>query len=167
MWKCKKCNEQLEDQYDACWKCGSGRDGDPPSSGREFETLAEQLAAESEELSGESPRYKSKVSYDARVICRFADMLYDKASWIVFLHAVAGCVVGAMAGYLLGGGFRLEPVIAAVIGGVVGVIVGILLGEARAFWYRLTAQIALCQVEIEKNTRRGAAANRKRESPQQ
>lgn len=24
MWKCGKCGEQIEDQFDACWKCANG-----------------------------------------------------------------------------------------------------------------------------------------------
>ena len=27
MWKCKKCNERIEDTFDTCWNCGSGEDG--------------------------------------------------------------------------------------------------------------------------------------------
>jgi len=33
MWKCKKCGEQIEDTFDACWNCGTGIDGAPPQSG--------------------------------------------------------------------------------------------------------------------------------------
>jgi len=24
MWKCEKCGEQIEDNYDSCWKCANG-----------------------------------------------------------------------------------------------------------------------------------------------
>jgi len=27
MWKCKKCAEKIEDEFDACWSCGTDRDG--------------------------------------------------------------------------------------------------------------------------------------------
>ena len=27
MWQCVKCREQLEDDFDACWNCGTSRDG--------------------------------------------------------------------------------------------------------------------------------------------
>jgi uncharacterized protein YbjQ (UPF0145 family) len=27
MWDCKKCQEQLEDSFDVCWKCGTSKDG--------------------------------------------------------------------------------------------------------------------------------------------
>ena len=29
MWLCGKCGEQSEQNFDACWKCGAGRDGLP------------------------------------------------------------------------------------------------------------------------------------------
>ena len=29
MWVCGKCGEQSEDTFDACWKCGASRLGDP------------------------------------------------------------------------------------------------------------------------------------------
>lgn len=30
MWTCIKCGEEVEDQFDACWKCGAGKDGSEP-----------------------------------------------------------------------------------------------------------------------------------------
>lgn len=30
MWTCTNCNEQLEDNFDSCWKCGTAQDGSPP-----------------------------------------------------------------------------------------------------------------------------------------
>ena len=33
MWICSACNEEIEDQFDSCWKCGAGRDGSPPGFG--------------------------------------------------------------------------------------------------------------------------------------
>ena len=27
MWKCKKCAEKIEDEFDACWSCGTDKDG--------------------------------------------------------------------------------------------------------------------------------------------
>src|SRR5438067_385665 len=26
MWTCKQCDEQIEDQFDSCWKCGHADD---------------------------------------------------------------------------------------------------------------------------------------------
>ena len=30
MWTCKKCGEQIDDQFDSCWKCATPKDGPPP-----------------------------------------------------------------------------------------------------------------------------------------
>lgn len=30
MWKCAKCKEECEDNFDSCWSCGTGRDGSAP-----------------------------------------------------------------------------------------------------------------------------------------
>ena len=27
MWKCSKCKETIEDSFDSCWSCGTGKDG--------------------------------------------------------------------------------------------------------------------------------------------
>lgn len=27
MWKCKKCSEKIEDEFDACWSCGADKYG--------------------------------------------------------------------------------------------------------------------------------------------
>jgi hypothetical protein len=30
MWRCPKCNENIEDQFDACWKCAGTELREPP-----------------------------------------------------------------------------------------------------------------------------------------
>jgi hypothetical protein len=37
MWTCTKCAESCEDSFDACWKCGTSREGTAPSA-----TVAEE-----------------------------------------------------------------------------------------------------------------------------
>jgi len=27
MWKCKKCAEKIEEEFDVCWNCGADKDG--------------------------------------------------------------------------------------------------------------------------------------------
>ena len=36
MWKCAKCGEQIEDNFEICWNCGTGKDGSQPSDPQEF-----------------------------------------------------------------------------------------------------------------------------------
>ena len=31
MWSCPKCGESIEDNFDACWNCGTGQDGTAPA----------------------------------------------------------------------------------------------------------------------------------------
>jgi len=39
MWDCPRCGEELEDTFEACWNCGTGRDGSAASA--EFDSLKE------------------------------------------------------------------------------------------------------------------------------
>ena len=32
MWTCPKCGEQVEDQFDACWKCSTPKTGVPAAA---------------------------------------------------------------------------------------------------------------------------------------
>jgi ribosomal protein L40E len=32
MWMCSKCHETLEDAFEACWKCGTSKDGEPDAA---------------------------------------------------------------------------------------------------------------------------------------
>ena len=44
MWKCKKCDEQIEDDFVVCWNCGTGKDGSPPLDQKVFEQQKESQA---------------------------------------------------------------------------------------------------------------------------
>ena len=97
--------------------------------------------------------------YDPNVIQQFADRLYDKAAGIVFICALVGFAIGAYIGFQLVSAYgELTPTKFAVIGaaGLVGAFLGYLLGVERAFWLKLKAQTALCQLRIEWNTRTAA-----------
>ena len=61
MWKCSSCAEECEDNFDLCWKCGTGRDGSPPA----------QLSPEphrSTSASGATGRSRERVSASARFL---------------------------------------------------------------------------------------------------
>lgn len=36
MWRCAKCGEQIEDNFEICWNCGTGKDGSQPSDPQEL-----------------------------------------------------------------------------------------------------------------------------------
>lgn len=97
------------------------------------------------------------MNYDPEIIRAFAAQLYRRANQIVLNYTCAGFAVGALSVLLacltlvraalevaLGIGFAGGLVVALVARGI---------GERKAFALRLQAQQALCQVEIELNTR--------------
>jgi hypothetical protein len=103
------------------------------------------------------------VKYDAKVIGKFASQLYRRALWIVIGATVVGLVCGAVLAMLAAVAmtspyrrmihFQLNEgmIMGALV--VLGGFTGFLIGDSRAFFLRLQAQTALCQAEIEKNTR--------------
>ncbi len=88
------------------------------------------------------------MKYDANVIVQFAERLYSKANSVIIRHAILGLLIGAAIGYSAGKSTTIAAVAAVGIG-----IVGYLMGVEKAFQYKLQAQTALCQVQIEVNTR--------------
>ncbi len=102
------------------------------------------------------------VTYDPNVIQQFADALYARARSIVIRYTLAGALIG-----LFGGGIALSTVqnatrarldssattlieIAMV---VLAAILGLSSGRQKAFELKLQAQEALCQLQIEANSR--------------
>lgn len=85
--------------------------------------------------------------YDATVIQQYADGLYAQAKRTVIVHALLGALIGLAAAFV-------TPVLGLLGALLVGAI-GYVIGQNKAFSLRLQAQTALCQVQIERNTRRG------------
>lgn len=97
---------------------------------------------------------KKSVLYDAGIIQSFANRLYSQAASIIITSTFFGLIVGVV---VAGGGAIVgkanESVgMATIIGAFVGGLLGFLRGRERAFKLKLDAQVALCQVQIEKNT---------------
>jgi hypothetical protein len=94
--------------------------------------------------------------YDPTVIQRFADRLYEEANRIVYSYAIVGFIIGGVAAGALGvsamgsGAF----VIPGLFGGAILAGLFAIAGYARGNSMRLQAQTALCQVQIEANSRR-------------
>jgi hypothetical protein len=85
------------------------------------------------------------VTYDETVIVEFANRLYARSTFIVVLYLALGAALGAA----VAAGFSLP----LLLGGCVGAVLGGIFGNERAFALRLMAQTALCQLQIERNTR--------------
>jgi hypothetical protein len=87
------------------------------------------------------------MKYDATVIEEFSARLYSKAKSVVVSYTVLGMVIGLFCG-AIGKGMGM------IVGSLVLGAVGFTIGTERAFQYKLQAQTALCQVQIEQNTRK-------------
>lgn len=96
------------------------------------------------------------VSYDPAVIQEFAQRLYRQAAIVVFTSTVLGLLLGALILAIGAGtaGLKRDIGSLALLGAAVGAAFGYVRGRERAFKLKLEAQTALCQVQIETNTRR-------------
>jgi hypothetical protein len=96
------------------------------------------------------------MTYDSKIIIEFAARLYARANAIAAAYGVVGAVLGAVVG-AIAARFLLDtsPAVGALVGGAVCCAIGVRVGQDKAFQLKLQAQIALCQVQIERNTRRG------------
>jgi hypothetical protein len=108
--------------------------------------------------------------YDPGVIEQFAERLYDKAAGFVIASVVAGGALGAGFGAVpltsLGSTWPVPSSFGfatMLVGAVCGAVMGYFIGDARSFAYKLQAQSALCQLQIERNTT--AAAERAAVAP--
>lgn len=96
------------------------------------------------------------VSYDPEIIHQFADKLYSEARWLAFRYALLFGFVGAGGGVFLSKAMSLGNASPSslCLGGLLAAA-GAAHGHAKGFDLRLRAQLALCQLKIEMNTRPG------------
>jgi hypothetical protein len=108
--------------------------------------------------------------FDPRVIQKFADWLYRRALLVMIASTVLGVLSGGVLGLVVcldaigpalarDGSEAAGGLVVGLVGGLLGAVLfglgGFLVGWKRAFRLRLQAQVALCQLKIEENTRRG------------
>jgi hypothetical protein len=94
------------------------------------------------------------ILYDPNVIHQHAQRLYDRALGIVVIYAVGLGLLGLLGGAVVGSTIFGEfQVITALLGGAALGLIGVAIGRERSFELRLQAQTALCQVQIELNSR--------------
>ena len=108
-------------------------------------------------------------TYEPHILEEFAHKLYKEAEDMVSQSAVVGVIAGLFVGALIGAGIGAAQAMVShtdvgfgvfaggAIGGfvfaVLGGVVGYAAGKDKAFELKLKAQQALCQLQIEKNTR--------------
>jgi hypothetical protein len=100
------------------------------------------------------------VTYQPEVIEQYAEKMYLQANLLMIKYALGlGLLLGA-GGMILALSVKelqrgASPI--AIAGLVAGCIAGGIIGYAKSFELRLKAQLALCQLQVEKNTRHHAA----------
>ena len=113
-------------------------------------------------------------NYDPAIIQKFADNLYNEARQITIGGTLVGVITGAVVGFAIGnsigpGDPAMLPTYqgsgAAAFGVILGLI-GFALGRAYGFRLRLQAQLALCQMRIEANTRPPEVPPRLKSNPE-
>jgi hypothetical protein len=89
-------------------------------------------------------------AYDATIINEFAARLYRQADALANTYAFIGALIGFLIAYVIVRQALPALMVAAILGAM-----GFVIGRAAGFKLRLQAQTALCQAQIEANTRRG------------
>ena len=130
MWKCKNCGEEIEDTFDACWNCGTGKDGTQPENTEIFDEDDEELL--------EDKTSKRKISSDVKSLYKRCKDAYitSKAGvltgnivktigWVVgFLISLFGIgTIASGSNEIIGGVVILIGVVFGVVIYVMGIIV--------------------------------------------
>lgn len=94
--------------------------------------------------------------YNPEIIQQFADQLYNLASWVVFIWTTLWLFIGGGCTFYIAHKYYAVNDIDKfiIIGSILGACIGYNIGQTKAFSLRFRAQRALCQKQIEENTRR-------------
>jgi hypothetical protein len=96
--------------------------------------------------------------YDPEILQQYADALYSRAMFVQIAVTCLGLIFGGVLGAALPVTTRKPDSSITLLFAAVCGAVGFAIGRAMAFKYKLEAQQALCQLQIEINTRPETAA---------
>lgn len=92
--------------------------------------------------------HPTKKEYNSAEIDSFVNILYRSADLSIITYTALGVFLGGSIGYAA---FRLTSV--AIGSSALGGVIGYQFGLSSAYKQKAEAQLALCQVEMEKNLR--------------
>lgn len=128
MWKCKKCNETVDDEFDSCWNCGTGKDGSPPQdSFNSAKDDPKKWAANTEEsLLADSLGVQSPLSHDQASRADGPRSVMGRLRFIAGFIKVVWTIIGALFCGLIGAGFGRGAgfLFGGLIGGGLGYFIG-------------------------------------------
>jgi Ca2+/Na+ antiporter len=128
MWKCPKCGESIEDSFDACWNCGSGKDGSQTSNPKEFLKIKKENKRKKKD---EDLRYP---------VLKTISGIYRILALIVAILSVIGFIVSLF--HLREPFLGIPLLIGSLIGGAISVI---------SLW--AISEVIDIFIDIERNTR--------------
>ena len=94
MWKCKNCGEEIEDTFDACWNCGTNKDGTPTKNEDVFEEDEDY-----EELINEKKSKRKLSSTEKRMCKRYKDAYFTSKTGVLIGSVVK--TIGWIVGFLI------------------------------------------------------------------
>lgn len=146
---CVNCNEEISNRAENCPHCGVSNQGGSQSS-----TPSRKSFNKRSRVVDEENPYSTV--YQPAVIYEYAHKLYIQAQSVITVSVFAGIIMLGSLGLYVDYSVNEAPGMLGLIGAVIGGVVGYLRAAAKAAELRLQAQLALCQVQIEQNTRPGA-----------
>jgi len=141
VWKCVKCGERIEEQFDSCWKCGTDRTGAVAVKPEVIREVKEEVEQHEPVKKHEPTKNTEQSRYPAlRAICG----VYSFLAWVVGIVTA----IGAVACFLSEqpGAARLIAGVAVIVIGVVMVVTLLALSESIMVF-----------LDIEENTRETAS----------
>ncbi len=153
MWKCAKCGEQIEDGFQACWKCGSGKNGTPPLDQQAFTEQKDQQVFTQQKDQQAFMQQKEMLKTEVqRQQLRYPALgviagVYRLLAWFVAIFATIGVLVGLgnLGGYRAS--FGIPLLFTSVIGGSIGFVTLLAASEGIKVL-----------IDIEENTRIAASS---------
>lgn len=122
MWECRRCGEEVEDNFDVCWNCQAGRDGSLPESNvapaeQKTKNVRKAAARDSPEVASLTKRYIDAYLV-ARAVTGFGSMIKVMGIVIAILLVLIGFVVASQSG-------PRDPISYL---GIMGIVVGVISG---------------------------------------
>lgn len=127
MWKCKGCSEQIEAEFERCWKCSTWRDGRPASADdakdmEEFLPTGERFS----DLAASNSQSRSKKAIAEALTRRYTDA-YIAARWLIGIGGIVKFVAVVVSILFVVFGFVIANALgtAGLIVGALGLAIGI------------------------------------------
>jgi hypothetical protein len=122
MWECRRCGEEVEDNFDVCWNCQAGRDGSLPENKvtpaeQKTKNVRKATVSGSTEVASVTKRYNDAYLV-ARAINGFGYLIKIISIVIAVLLVLIGFIVANQNG-------PRDPM--SVVG-IMGIFVGIISG---------------------------------------